>query len=101
MLGEVLKMIRVFHNQSQKGLAEKLGIAASYLSEIEANKKQPTLQLLDRYADVFNIPVSSIMFFSESMKDGKIGERTRIAVSRKVLSLLNFIAERSERVTAE
>jgi transcriptional regulator with XRE-family HTH domain len=100
MLNDVLKMIRVFHNVSQRDLAAKLEIAPSYLSEIESNKKQPSLQLLDKYALEFKIPVSSIMYFSESLKDGSIGERARMNVSRKVLAILNFIAERSGRVDA-
>src|SRR5580693_919449 len=100
MLHDALKMIRVFHDLSQKDLAERLGIAPSYLSEIETSKKQPTLHLLERYAKEFKIPVSSIMFFSESLNDGSIRDRTRVTVSRKVLAILNFIAERSGRVEA-
>lgn len=97
---EALKMLRVFHDLSQKELAERLGIAPSYLSEIETNKKQPTLQLLEKYAREFKIPVSSILFFAESMNDGTIRDRTRVAVSRKIMAILNFIAERSGRVEA-
>lgn len=100
MLDNALKMIRVFHNLSQKELAERLSIVPSFLSEIETGKKQPTLALLQKYSEEFKIPVSSIMYFSESLKDGTIGERTRVSVSRKVLALLNFIAERSGRVDA-
>jgi len=100
MLHQALKMIRAFHDISQRELAGRLGIAPSYLSEIESNRKQPTLQLLEKYAQEFNIPVSSIMFFSESLKDGSFSERTRVSVSRKVLAILNFIAERSGRVEA-
>jgi transcriptional regulator with XRE-family HTH domain len=100
MLHNALKMIRVFHDLSQKELSDRLGIVPSYLSEIETNKKQPTLQLLEKYSKEFNIPVSSIMYFSEAMRDGSVSERTRITVSRKVLAILNFIAERSGHVEA-
>jgi transcriptional regulator with XRE-family HTH domain len=100
MLHKALKMIRVFHDLPQKDLAEHLEIAPSFLSEIETGKKQPTLALLEKYSQEFRIPVSSIMYFSETMKDGSFGERTRVSVSRKVLAMLNFIAERSGRVDA-
>ena len=56
MLNEALRLIRVFHDISQKDLAARLGIGAPYLSEIEAGKKEPTLQLLRRYADGFKMP---------------------------------------------
>lgn len=101
MLTEALRVMRIFHDLSQKELAEKLGISKSHLSEIEAGKKTPTLHLLERYAKVFDVPVSSIMFFSENMEKGGTADKTRVFVSSKILSLLNFIAERSGRAYAE
>jgi len=93
-------MIRVFHDLSQKALAGRLDIGTSFISEIESGKKQPTLALLEKYSQEFKIPVSSIMYFSETLKDNSFGERTRLNVSRKVLAILNFIAERSGRIDA-
>lgn len=95
MLNEALRLVRVFHDLSQKELAEKLGISKSYLSEIEAGKKTPTLALLNYYSEVFDIPVSSIMFFSENLNNSTRTEQLRTFVSSKILAILNFIAERS------
>ena len=97
MISDALRMIRVFHDVSQKDLAVRLQIAPSYLSEIESAKKTPSLQLLDRYADEFKIPISSIMFFSEKMEAGSQADKLRLSVSGKVLALLKFIAARSGR----
>ena len=99
MISEALRMIRMFHDLSQKELAPRLQIAPSHLSEIEAGKKQPTLQLLERYSIEFGIPVSSIMFFSEKMETGSRAERLRLNVSEKVLALLRVIAIRAGRET--
>jgi transcriptional regulator with XRE-family HTH domain len=96
MIGEALRMIRIFHDRRQNELADKLGIAPSHLSEIEKGKKQPTLQLLDSYAAEFKMPVSSIMFFSEQMEGGS-SDRVRTQISKKALALLSFIATRSSR----
>jgi transcriptional regulator with XRE-family HTH domain len=97
MLSEALRLIRVFHDLSQKKLSEKLEISKSYISEIESGKKVPTLELLNRYSELFNIPISSIMFFSESIdsKENRKIERLRDTVSSKILLMLNFIAEKS------
>jgi transcriptional regulator with XRE-family HTH domain len=95
MLNEALRLMRVFHDLAQKELAEKLRISKSYLSEIESGKKTPTLDLLNRYSQVFDIPVSSIMFFSENLNQDVKTEKLRNFVSSKILAILNFIAERS------
>ena len=99
MINEALRLIRIFHDVPQKELAVRLGIAPSYLSEIESGKKQPTLQILERYATEFRMPLSSILFFSEHMDEGK-ADRIRLNVSEKVLALLRFIAARSRRDAA-
>jgi len=54
------------HSIPAKQLASKLGISAPYLSEIENNKKKPTLDLLTKYAEYFKIKPSTILFFDES-----------------------------------
>ena len=102
MIGKALRTMRIFHDMTQKDLAEQLEISKSYLSEIEAGKKVPTLTLLDRYAEVFRIPTSSILFFSENLdqKSPQL-EQARVMVSSKILALLNFIAERSGRSHVE
>ena len=101
MLSDALRLIRVFHDLTQKELAEKLGISKSYLSEIESGKKTPTLDLLNRYSEFFDIPASSIMFFSESLNKDIKTEKLRTFVSSKILAILNFIAERSGHSYAE
>jgi transcriptional regulator with XRE-family HTH domain len=100
MLNEALRLIRVFHDVSQKDMAARLQIGPSYLSEIEAGKKEPTLPLLRKYAEKFNIPMSSILFFSEHMQDGMAAGRLKTSISGKVLALLKFIAARSGRDAA-
>lgn len=69
MDGEVLRLLRIFNDYKASDMAEKLGISKSYLSEIEHNKKQPTLELLDKYALVLNIRTSTLMVFSEALDD--------------------------------
>lgn len=101
MLNEALRLMRVFYDLTQKDLAEKLGISKSHLSEIESGKKTPTLNMLERYSEIFDIPVSSIMFFSENLNSDINTEKIRTFVSSKILAIMNFISERSGRVHAE
>lgn len=100
MLSEALRMIRVFHDLKQKDMAQRLEISPSYLSEIESGIKEPNLPLLRKYADEFHLPLSSIMFFSEQLENGKSASRARKIVSTKVMTLLRFISERAGRDAA-
>jgi transcriptional regulator with XRE-family HTH domain len=76
---------------SQTNLADKLQISKSFLSEIESGKKEPTLNLLNRYAAEFQIPLSSLLFFTEQVSDRR-GVSVSDRVAPKVLRLLNWIA---------
>ena len=96
MQHEALRLVRVFHDLSQSALAEKLSISKSYLSEIESGKKQPTLELLQKYADFFNMPLSSLLFFSENLESPTKADRVRLAVASKALKMLDWIAAKDE-----
>lgn len=62
MLCKALKLIRSYYDMSQTELSAELGLSNSYLSEIESGKKQPSIDLLQKYSDYFDIPLSSILF---------------------------------------
>ena len=100
-LNKVLRLIRIFHDLKQKELAEKLGISKSLLSEIESGKKTPTLSVLNRYAEVFQVPVSSIIFFSENINSDVDVENLQTFISPKIITLMKFVAEPYGRVHAE
>jgi transcriptional regulator with XRE-family HTH domain len=90
MLNKALKLIRSYHDLSQSDLANDIGISNSYLSEIESGKKTPSLDLLKRYSDKFDIPVSSILFFSETVDNDKLTEKMRLAFAKKIVSILEW-----------
>lgn len=100
MINEALRLIRVYHDMKQTEAAEKLGISRSYISEIEKGIKTPTLDLISKYAQTFNVPSSSIMFFSESLDSGKTHEQARNLVASKIISLMKFLEEKSGKVDA-
>lgn len=100
MLGEALRLIRVYHDMKQKEAADLLGVSTSYMSEIEKGRKVPTLDIVQRYSDKFGLPVSSIMFFAESVEGGSM-DRARSIVAGKMLGLMQFLEARSERTNAD
>lgn len=96
MLGRALKVMRQFHNQSQGALANTLGISNSYLSEIESGRKEPTLDILNRYASTFNVPLSSILVFSETLEGHQNVSKVKSFVAKKMLRILEWISENGE-----
>lgn len=94
MLNEALRLLRAYHDISQSELCIDLGVSNSYISEIESGKKQPTLDLLSKYSKRFDIPVSSLLFFSENMDSG-VTEKLRIGAAKKVVSLLQWVEQRN------
>lgn len=101
MLNEALRLIRVYHDLRQTEMADKLGVSKSYISEIEKGSKTPSLDLINKYAEFFSVPVSSIMFFSENINNTRAYEKARGAVAAKIIRLMQFLEERSGAAHAE
>jgi len=96
MLSRALKLMRVFHEVDQGTFAERLGISRSYLSELESGDKQPTLEVLNRYAAVLRVPTSSILLLAENITDGTPTERIRFKAANKILRIMEWLAARND-----
>lgn len=92
MLHRALRTMRLFHRLSQTELARQLELSNSYLSEIESGLKKPSLDLLEKYSSIFNIPTSSILLFSEQMDTESKGAKLKFRAAGKVLQILEWIA---------
>ncbi|MGP5553432.1 helix-turn-helix transcriptional regulator [Psychrobacter celer] len=98
MLNNALKKIRLFHNMKQNQLSQQLNISNSYLSEIESGKKSPSIELLQNYAVIFDIPVSSLLYFSEQLEsEGKISKSFRIKSAGFILKLLDWSIKNEQK----
>jgi transcriptional regulator with XRE-family HTH domain len=92
MQHEALRLVCVFHDMNQATLAERLGISKSYLSELESGKKSQTSELVQKYADTFNMPLSSMMFFAEHLDSPTCSDKVRTAIASKALKMLQWIS---------
>jgi transcriptional regulator with XRE-family HTH domain len=94
MLGSALKELRGFHRLTQQEVADQLGISTSYLSEIENNHKSPTLDLLERYSALYEIPTSSLLFFSENLGEKKKSDAFRMICTDKIIKVMEWVNDR-------
>tara|TARA_R110000787_G_scaffold67128_1_gene150413 strand:+ start:603 stop:914 length:312 start_codon:yes stop_codon:yes gene_type:complete len=100
MFGQALSLLRRYQGLNQSTLAKRLGVSRSYISELESGNRTPSLDLLSRYAEVFNIPVSSLVFFAEALQDkenlsGRL-EKAKGVIARKIIALLTILDVDSE-----
>ena len=65
MIQGALKTLRTYKVLQQNELAKKLEISTSFLCEIEAGKKLPNLKLLQKYSEIFEIPISDIFYLQD------------------------------------
>lgn len=93
MLHQALRHLRRYHQIKQDDLAKQLEISNSYLSEIESGKKAHaiTIDLLKRYSEIFNVPISSLLLFSEQLDSSKRSEKFRVATAAKILKVLDWV----------
>jgi len=62
VIGERVKALRQEKKMSLSELAEKAGVAKSYLSSLERNlQTNPSIQFLEKIASVLNIPVERLI----------------------------------------
>ena len=91
MLGEALRLLRVFNDMKASELSIQLGISPNYLSEIEKGKKKPSLDVINKYGNVFKIKPSAILFFSEELEAGQKEILPRKWIAKKLIKFLQAI----------
>ena len=65
----------------------------SYLSEIESGAKNVSLELVNRYAEFFEIQPSGILFVGESLARRGIAKSFEKSFSGKIRSLMTWISD--------
>lgn len=97
MMGEALRLLRIFNGYKSAEIAKKLEISQSYVSEIENNKKQPTMEILGRYAKLFDMKKSTLLLFAESLENDfemRNDKKQKVAVAgMKLLKILEKVGE--------
>ncbi|MFJ8527322.1 helix-turn-helix domain-containing protein [Bacillus sp. NPDC094106] len=79
MIGERIKRLRLQRGISLTELAEKAGVAKSYISSIERNlQKNPSIQFLEKIATVLQIPIDTLLHDEATSKSQLDSEWTHL-----------------------
>lgn len=68
-LGSTIKKLRLQKDIKQKDLAEKCHMTQAYLSRIESNQKEPTINALKTIAKQLEIPLPVLFFHALTAED--------------------------------
>lgn len=94
LIGDVLKKTRVIYGYTASELSSLLTISKSYLSEIENNKKQPSLDLLRKYSEIYGIKLSSLILLSEKIEEyDESGKKGDIFIRKLMINLINGMSK--------
>lgn len=61
-IGQTLKILRIAAGRSQKEMAEKLGVSQNYLSQLENDRREPSLAFLKNFAAVEEVPLGYLLW---------------------------------------
>ncbi|GIO03406.1 hypothetical protein J5TS2_40740 [Brevibacillus halotolerans] len=100
-LGNTLKRLRLIYGYTATEMSKELGISTSYLSEIENNKKQPSLELLECYASVFGIKKSSILLLAEQLHEAENINKGHEFIRSLMVGLINSMSSDVEEEVNE
>ena len=94
MYGKVLRLLRLNNDYKTQEMSDILNISQGYLSEIENDKKEPSLEVLKKYSQIFKVPLSGIIAIAESIHGEKEDDSYRKKIALKMFELLSYAEEK-------
>lgn len=76
--GKIIQLLRTAEGISQLELADKLKVSRTYLSQIENNRKQPSLSFLRDVAKVFKVPLVLLLTIEDDFDSDLFDEMKKI-----------------------
>lgn len=93
MIGDVLRRTREIYGYKASEMCKMLEISNSYLSEIENNKKQPSMELLEKYSKVYEIKLSSLILLYENYDEAKKESTGDKFIRNLMVNLINGMSK--------
>lgn len=84
-IGLKIKELRKTHNLTYAEFGSKTGVSGSYISQIEKNKRKPSLEILSRIVDAFDISLAELL--NEKEEEFNIGKELRHIRESKGMSI--------------
>lgn len=87
-----MKNLRKINGFSQAKFAELIGVSTNYVALIEVGKKFPSLQVLEKMAEVFSIP-SPELFSQKGLPEEDVKNMKKTLISDLQLAFNNYVSQ--------
>jgi|SRR5476649_1968993 transcriptional regulator with XRE-family HTH domain len=88
-VGKALRIVRAAKTLSQKQLANKVGLDASYISMIETGKRVPSMEVVETIAKGLRIPLYLLVLLGSSASEMKgLSSKQGEEMGKALLSIL-------------
>lgn len=94
-IGQLIKIGRINKDLSQENVASKLKVTKNYISLIENNKKDPSINFLRRVSNLLDIPIILLVWEKMDLPQGKTESE------KKITSQLEKILESAQQLFAQ
>ncbi|WP_319390287.1 helix-turn-helix transcriptional regulator [uncultured Cohaesibacter sp.] len=88
MLNKILSLMRENEGMTIHEVASKLGVSSEAALDYELGMVRPTPEIIQKYSEIFGVPVSSIMFFCKEDDDGILSTESRLYFADKIVVLV-------------
>jgi transcriptional regulator with XRE-family HTH domain len=92
-IGEVIVGLRKKQGVKQKELASAIGVSATYLSQVEHDAEKPSVIVLSKIAEYFNLPITVLIYQAMALEadNGKEQKRYIKAAEPIINALVNYL----------
>lgn len=70
-IGTAINRMRIIKEITQTELSIKTGISQTYISQIENNRKNPSIEVLETISKALDVPLPILLFYSMDQEDVK------------------------------
>jgi len=88
--GKAIRVTRALADISQRELAKVLDTDPSYISLLEANKREPSREVLERIAEALNLPLHLLILLATDENDTGSTQAKRLSDIAEALANLLF-----------
>lgn len=94
MFNDVLRQLRNKAGMSQEELAKRLGMSKSAISMYESGSREPSLEILEAIADIFNVDMNTLTDSKRSFElDDELQEYLEELKNREEMRMLFSLAK--------